>query len=592
MTQFFSKTIFFYTAFLLIIIPSIAYFTISVEFIVWLSVGSTIFIIGAALYFRKKFHSLEVEYEEHIHLLEQYRNLLDESSVVTRSDKNGNITYVNKSFEKISGYTQDEIVGKKHSILKHPDTPKSQFKNLWDTISHGDIWKGILKNKRKNGESYYNRLTIIPIKNKKGEIIKYISSSIDITKHIENKSKLKNLFKTDALTGLGNRVSLLNYITNNSNIVLALITIDRFKEINDSFTHIVGDDVIKEFANRLFNFFHDKSYFVYRVQADIFAVVNNRETSDIIEKTIDKFMKTVGNERYIIGEEKFLLTYTCGLAANRKNLFAYADIALHEAKKVQKKIMIYDNSLKNLDDLKNNIYWVDRLHKAISQNSIVPHFQPIYNYKTEKIEKYEALMRLVEDDIIIYPNDFLSIAKKRKLYPELTYIMIDKVLEKFSTNTLEFSLNLCIEDLMNKDLTTFLYEKAKKKNLFSRMVLEIVESEEIEDNLYISEVISKFKAEGTKLAIDDFGTGYSNYEYLISLQADYLKIDGSITKMIISDTRALDVLKSIVEFAKKSDIKIIAEFVSDEKIDSLLREIGVDYAQGFYYGKPQENLVE
>jgi len=538
-----------------------------------------------------KIRAIERDKEEQFHLLEQYRHLLDESSVVSRADKDGVITYVNKSFEKVSGYTKNEIIGNTHALFQHPDTPKSQFQNLWNTIINGEIWKGILKNKRKNGESYYASLTIIPIKNKKGEVLRYISSSIDITKHIKNKTKLKNLFKTDSLTGLGNRVSLLNYIAKNYDVVLSLITIDRFKEINDSFGHEIGDDVIKEFANRLFDYFQDKDYFLFRVQADIFAIVNNEASSQEIKANIEKFMLTTGKEKYVMEDQNSFITYTCGIASNKKNLFAYADIALKEAKEKKRKIVEYDDSLKNLDYFKNNIQWVDRLHKAINEDKVVPHFQPIYNYKTGKVDKYEALMRIVEDDTIIYPNDFLDIAKKTKLYPELTHKMIEKVLDKFSNSDLEFSINLCIEDLMNDELVSFLYEYAEKRGVFDRMVLEIVESEGMEDNAHISKVIQKFKKQGTKLAIDDFGSGYSNYEYLISLQADYLKIDGSITKLIVSDSRTLDVIKSIVEFAQKSDIKVIVEYVSDEEIDEILREIGVDYAQGYYYGKPQAQLL-
>jgi len=571
------------------IISSFIYkFTDDLYFIILLLMVGTLFISG---FIYIKIKAIQSDKEEQFHLLEQYRILLDESSVVSRADKNGVITYVNESFEKVSGYKKDEIIGCTHSLIKHPDTPKSQFQNLWNTIKNGDIWKGILKNKRKNGESYYASVTIIPIKNKKGDVLRYISSSIDITKHIKNKTKLKNLFRTDSLTGLGNRVSLLNYLNKNNSVVLSLITIDRFKEINDSYGHKIGDDVIKEFGNRLFNYFEQKSYFLYRVQADVFAIVNNEYSSDTIQSSIEQFMRTIGKEKYVIDNKDFFISYTCGVASNQKNIFAYADIALREAKNKKLKILLYDESLKNIEHFKNNIQWVDRLNKAIQEDNVVPHFQPIFNYKTGKIDKYEALMRITENDTILYPNSFLPIAKKTKLYPELTYKMIEKVLDKFSTNDLEFSLNLCIEDLMNKELTTFLYEYAKKKNVFKRMVLEIVESEEMVDNSYIYNIIKKFKKEGTKLAIDDFGSGYSNYEYLISLQADYIKIDGSITKLIKSDSRTLDVVKSITEFANKSDIKVIVEFVSDEQIDTILREIGVDYAQGYYYGKPQAELL-
>ncbi len=170
--------------------------------------------------------------------------------------------------------------------------------------------------------------------------------------------------------------------------------------------------------------------------------------------------------------------------------------------------------------------------------------------------------------------------------------MVEKVINKFATNDLEFSINFCVEDLMNEDLMLFVYDYAEQKGVFKRMVLEIVESEEIEDSDLVSKLIKKFKSKGVKVAIDDFGSGYSSYEYLINLHADYIKIDGSITKFILEDERTRDVVKSIVDFAKKSNMKVIAEYVSSKEIDEFLRSIGVDYAQGgYYYGKAEEELL-
>lgn len=247
--------------------------------------------------------------------------------------------------------------------------------------------------------------------------------------------------------------------------------------------------------------------------------------------------------------------------------------------------------MKSIEKFKNNLQWVEKLHKAITEDRIIAHYQPIYNYKTGKIEKYEALMRLVEDDKIIYPNEYLGIAKRTKLYPELTYKMVEKVINKFSNINKEFSLNLSVEDLMNEELMTYIFDFAQQKKIFHKMVLEIVESEEIEDSDYITKLLEKFKEKGCKIAIDDFGSGYSNYDYLIKLQADYIKIDGSIIKHILEDERTQNLVKSIVSFAKKSNMKVIAEFVSSKEIDELLRKLGVDYAQGFYYGKPLEDLI-
>ena len=301
-------------------------------------------IIGIYVY--KRIKRVEDERVENYHMLMQYKMILDETSVVTKTDINGIIKYVNDNFEKISGYKKSDVLDKKHSLLKHPENPKRLFKQLWETISRGIIWKGIIKNQKKNGDTYYNKTTIVPIKDSNGKIIEYISSSTDVTELIENKSKLNDLFKNDPLTGLRNRVSLINNLSKNAILTLALINIDRFKEVNDSFNQTVGDMVIKEFSNRLFEFFSYNKYKLYRVHADIFAIqVNDDKTKELIKK-IEEFMDGVGKETYKIEENSFILTYSCGVATNNTNLFTYAEVALSEAKKRKVRIKEYDNSMK------------------------------------------------------------------------------------------------------------------------------------------------------------------------------------------------------------------------------------------------------
>lgn len=542
-----------------------------------------------ARYFSKKIQNVELAQKEQYNMLEQYKQVLDKSAVVSKTDKKGVITYINKSFSNVSGYSKEEVLGKLHNVVRHPDTPKSQFKKLWNNIQTGSVWNGILKNKRKDGESYYTRATILPIKDSDGNILEYISAATDITELVENRSKLQSIFRTDTLTGLGSRVSLIDDISKVKKGGLIIINIDRFKEINDTYGHKIGDSVIKEFANRLFNFFSDEDYKLYRVQADVFALYSSQTKKDIYNK-VNSFMKTLGKEIYQVENKKFIITYTAGMAFESENLFTYADIALNEAKRKNVKIKEYDSSMKNIEEFKNNIEWVEKLHQAISEDKIVPFFQPIYNYHTKKIEKYECLMRMIDGDKVIPPGEYLSIAKKTRVYPELTYKMVEKAIGKFATNTKEFSINLSVEDLMNDELMIFIYDYADQKEIFNRMVLEVVESEEIEDSDHIIKTIKRFKDRGAKVAIDDFGSGYSNYDYLISLQADYVKIDGSIVNHLLDDERTQDVVKSIVDFAKKSNMKTIAEFVSSKELDEIVEKLGVDYAQGYYYGKAEQEL--
>jgi len=553
--------------------------------------GLILLILIIAYFISKKITKIEIEQKEHFNMLEQYQLILDKSAVVSKTNEKGIITYVNDNFVKISGYSKDEAIGKPHNIVRHPETPKNQFKKLWDNIQKGNIWKGILKNKKKNGDSYYNNTTIVPIKNSEGKILEYISSGSDVTEIFENRTKLQNIFKTDSLTGLGNRVSLIDEISKSKNGVLALINIDRFKQINDIHGHKIGDLIIKQLAQRLFKYIEDAPYLIYRVQGDIFALLTKKEKLNDMVKKLEKFINNIGKKPYIIKNESFILTYTCGIANDTQNLFTYADMALGEAKNKKIQIKIFDESMNNIDEFKQNILWVDKLHKAIAEDRIVPYFQGIYNYHTKKIDKYECLMRLIEDDKAISPIEYLDIAKKTKLYPELTYKIAGKAITKFANLKEEFSINLSAEDLMNEKLMAFIYDYAEQKNVFNTMILEIVESEEIEDSDQISTTIKKFKDKGCKIAIDDFGSGYSNYEYLISLQADYIKIDGSITKYILEDERTAEVVKSIVNFAKKSNMKTIAEFVSTKELDQKLRELGVDYAQGWFYGKAEKDLI-
>ena len=165
--------------------------------------------------------------------------------------------------------------------------------------------------------------------------------------------------------------------------------------------------------------------------------------------------------------------------------------------------------------------------------------------------------------------------------------MIKKSFEYFSDHTCEFSINLTMEDILNEEINSFLFSLLEKHHIGSRVVFEIVESESIQNYETVSEFIKKLKSYGSKIAIDDFGSGYSNFEYILKLNVDYLKIDGSLIKNIVSDTNAKIVVSTIVEFAKKLGIKTIAEFVENEAIFQVMQELEIDYSQGYYFQAPK-----
>ena len=338
----------------------------------------------SAMYISRRIKKIEETQKMHLNMLEQYKLILDSSAVVSKADLDGNISYVNNSFIELSGYSKEEALGKTHNIVRHPESPKQQFKYLWETIEKGEIWQGVIKNKNKKGETYFNSTTIVPIKDSDGNVLEYISSGADVTELLENRNIIKNIYNTDQLTGLGNRVSLIEYIAKYPSGVLVIINIDRFKEVNDIMGHSSGDEIIKELGLRLFNYLCDESYTVYRVQADVFAFYSIEYNKETVFSKVLEFMDGIGKSPFIINNQKIILTYTAGMAVNNENLFTYADMALSEAKNTKIRIKEYDSSMKNIKEYKQNILWVEKLHVAIDEDRITPYFQPIYNYVTTK----------------------------------------------------------------------------------------------------------------------------------------------------------------------------------------------------------------
>jgi EAL domain-containing protein (putative c-di-GMP-specific phosphodiesterase class I) len=200
-------------------------------------------------------------------------------------------------------------------------------------------------------------------------------------------------------------------------------------------------------------------------------------------------------------------------------------------------------------------------------------------------------MRIKNDDgTYIAPIHFLELAKKNKMYPKLTKIMINKTFEAFKGSNKQVSINLSVEDILNTEICEYIMQKLSKSKIASNIVFEIIESEGIENFDEVLKFINDVKSYKAKISIDDFGTGYSNFDYLMKLKVDYIKIDGSMIKNIDTDQNCMMITQTIVEFAKKMNIETVAEFVYSKEIFDKVLELDVDYAQGYYFGKPHENI--
>lgn len=536
-----------------------------------------------------------MELQRTIRVLEEYNKAVDAGGIVSKSDLDGNITYVNEAFCKLTGYSEKELIGQPHNILRHPNTPKSVFKDMWDTIQSGFVWMGNVKNVRKDGSVYYVTTNIIPIMDCMGNVLEYVAIRNDITELVKSRQELKIQFQTDSLTSLPNRIKLLEDLKGTSLPMLAVFDIDRFKEINGFYGYKVGDEVLKQLGDRIFDRFCDFDLEIYRINSDQFAVLasEDRMNSQSFEAKVRSFFDLVKSNHLKIGDIEVDINLTVCIVAQHEDIMNKVDMALKNAKQTKRDIVVYDEeTISESEAYKNNIMWTKVIKSALKNESVVPYFQPIINNKTRKIEKYEALMRLVYNNKLITPGFFLDIAKKTKYYTHLTDAVLKRCFDIFSKNRNVVSVNLSVEDISNKLSMEAVYDMLDAYNVGDRVTFEIVESEGIENYEEVEQFISNVKSRGCSVAIDDFGSGYSNFEYLMKLKADYIKIDGSIIKNICDDPGALAITEAIVNFAKKNNIMTVAEFVSNEKIYEKVCELDIDYSQGYYFGKPESSLTK
>lgn len=449
---------------------------------------------------------------------------------------------------------------------------------------------------------------IKPIKNFTNAIINITSSHdmkkrVEVNDNIEEIDSIKDVFNSmldsiehqfyfDSLTGLENRRRLTEKLEEGRNLFLMIINIDGFQEINDLYGDQAGDEILKEFAQFLKEIMPEKEG-LYRLHSDEFAHICSRGM-DMHEFKIFASMlsEQISQKSFDISENSEVsLSATMGISYGKDLLLVNADIALKLAKKTKKNFLIYDDTMAMVKEYEKNFEWTKRLKKAIEEDRIVPVFQPIVDTKTQQVVKYEALMRMIDNQgSYIAPIHFLELAKKNKLYHQLTKIMIEKTFKRFENLPYLVSINISVEDILNKEIYSYILKKLSESGIGHKIIFEIIESEGIENFDQVLEFIENVKKHGAKISIDDFGTGYSNFEYLMKLKVDYIKIDGSMIKNIDTDKSSQMITKTIVDFAKSMNILTVAEFVHSKNVAEKVKELGVDYSQGYYFGEPVDTV--
>lgn len=416
----------------------------------------------------------------------------------------------------------------------------------------------------------------------------------ELEKELEEKTaKLSKQLITDELTGLLNRNALVNLSDHKHSIrTMMLLSIDNFDSINIAYGYDNGDLLLKEVANFLKTKV-EKETKLYRVNSNEFAIVSFEKSLEEMRKFAQKLQEDVLHHKITLKEFSIKITITIAITEGEGCLLKNAHIALKEAQQIGKnRINIYSkNSPLELLQLKIQEY-MPKLRKVIAKKYIVPYFQPIINNKNLKIEKYECLARIVDQDGgIESPLNFIDIAEMTGMIPDITRIMIDKSFQVFQNNSYEFSINISEYDLNDGYLASYLQEKLEQYNIdASRVVLEVLEGISAVGAKNGLEQLMNLKEQGFAIAIDDFGVQNSNFERVHAMQVDFIKIDGSFIKNIHNNEKSHTVAKTISEFGKSIGAKIIAEYVHSKEVQDIVLELGIDYSQGYYFSEPLKTL--
>ena len=500
------------------------------------------------------------------------------------TDKNNMIIEINDAVARTFGYLPEEIIGRDPSMLASGRHDREFYQKMWKSLQQNGHWSGEIWNKRSSGEVFPEWMSISAVPGEDGEIENYLAVFTDLTELHENQDKLVKMAYYDQLTGLPNRQKIVMDMEKNIPQACAVFNIDDFKEINDFFGILAGDDVLRQVAK----WFLEMKLSAYRISGDEFAVLFYGEMSaDSLRHRVMTLISMIEEKIFAIEDETIQIRTTVGAALGAERLITRADIALNMAKEQKNSFALYEEVYNIEETYRKNIAMASQIRQAIANQRIICYYQPILNITTGAVEKYETLVRMIgPDGEMVSPAEFLPIAKKTKIYPQITREVIYQACTVFQNREESFSINLSDSDIRDSGTVQSIIDTITRTGTASRIVFEILESEGIENFKEVTAFISRVKALGAKIAIDDFGTGYSNFENILKLGVDYIKIDGSLIRGIYEQQRHSLIVSTIVEFAHKIGAKTVAEFVSDvETFDAVLSH-GIDYSQGYYTGKP------
>jgi diguanylate cyclase (GGDEF)-like protein/PAS domain S-box-containing protein len=543
------------------------------------------------------------------HLNLQAAALEAAANAIVITDFHGTIMWVNRAFTTMTGYSKEEILGKNPRILKSGEQPESYYAELWSTISSGKVWKGEIVNRRKDGTTYAEEMTITSVSLEdigNPTNTYFIAIKQDITQRKAAEKQVQFLAYYDALTGLPNRTLLQDRLTKalasarrrKDKVALLFLDLDGFKDINDSLGHSVGDIVLKEVAERLKKWAREQDT-VARVGGDEFLIVLTA-VKDISDAAVaaERLMDAITAEFVVQGH---FLGISCSIGISifaehgrdGETLIKNADAAMYCAKESGRNNFRFFTKDMNAQAVER-LTLENSLRLALGRGELFLVYQPQMDIATGRITGLEALLRWQHPELgLVPPDNFIRIAENSGLIMPIG----EWVLRTACSQARKWQDEGLLAVPVAVNVSAVQFRQAGFCELIRRVLhetglapqyleLELTESLLLSNADVMFSVLQELKAMGLKLAIDDFGTGYSSLSYLKQFPVGKLKIDRSFIRDIAVNPDDAAITTAITSLAKSLNLKVIAEGVEDEAQMTFLRAHQCDEIQGYYFSKP------
>jgi len=522
------------------------------------------------------------------------------------TDAQRNIIDMNPAFGSITGYSRDEILGKKPSLLKSGLHDASFYENMWRAINRQGYWRGEVWNRKKGGEIFAEWLTISAVTDQQGKITHYIGTSSDITQLKEQERKLELMAHYDPLTGVPNRILLADRMhlafaqTKRDNCLMAVgyLDLDGFKPVNDRLGHEAGDQLLIEVALRIKNALREGDT-IARLGGDefVFLLLGLEKVEDC-ETTLHRLLEVI-SEPVSLKNQAVSVSASIGISifpednTDPDTLLRHADQAMYQAKQEGKNCFhIYNLELDR--QLHSHREALNRIEQAFENEEFELFFQPKVDMQQGIVFGAEALIRWRHPERgLVMPGDFLPLLENHDIITRLDAWVIDKALQHMENwqsqgLQLQISVNVTARSLQTDDFILQLYYAFERHPSIkpAHFELEILETQALLDLSLTSQVIKDCQTLGVQFALDDFGTGYSSLSYLKHLPAETLKIDQTFVRNMLENEDDLAIVQGVIGLAESFRRQVIAEGVESIEHGSALLQMGCHHAQGYGIAKP------